>query len=126
MSDIYTEIIIDHNNNPRNFGVLKEFTHHAKLENTSCGDSLEVWLSIDEKDKVKDVKFSGKGCSVSIALMSLVSEEIIGMSIKELTKYDNDNILQELNLKLSSTRKKCASLSVGTLHKALEVENAVN
>ena len=85
--NIYQEKLIDNYENPRNFGILEKYSSKAKLENLSCGDSIEVFLKIDDS-KIEDIKFSGEGCSVAIASMSVLSEFVKNKSIDDILKID--------------------------------------
>ena len=115
---IYQENILDHYKNPRNFGKIKNASVHHHEYNPLCGDEIELFLVIKDK-KVVDVKFNGKGCAISQASASLLSEEIKGKSIDELKKMTKENILELLGITLSPLRLKCALLSLDTLKNSI-------
>ena len=76
-NELYMEVILDHNKNPRNKGTIDDHTNHADGHNPLCGDKISLDLII-EKDTVKDIKFTGSGCAISTASSSLLTEYIVG------------------------------------------------
>ncbi len=122
--DIYRETLLDHYNNPRNFGVLVDADAIIKLENISCGDSIELAVKV-EQGRIAEVKFTGEGCAVAIASASILTEYVIGKTVDEVENIDMDRFLEILGIQLTLSRIKCANLSLETLHKALKkvVEN---
>jgi len=119
MPSLYKEHIIDHYRNPRNFKTLSNFTHKAKLFNTSCGDEIVAFLRI-EKEKVTNVGFKGSGCAISIAAMSILSEKLIGLDIEEIGDKLLNQLLEELNIAPDSPRIKCAMLGHEATAKAIK------
>ena len=113
--DIYREIILDHYRNPRNKGKLSNADVSIHDSNPLCGDEIDIHLKIEE-DKVKDIKFEGRGCAISQASASMLTEMISGKpltTIKDLTKED---ILENIGLmNLGPARIKCALLSLKVL-----------
>ncbi|MDZ7587611.1 MAG: iron-sulfur cluster assembly scaffold protein [Patescibacteria group bacterium] len=109
--DIYREEILDHFKNPRNYGEVKQATHKGMDRNASCGDLLEM-SAIIEKGKVKIVKFKGEGCAVAMAAASMLTEKIKGMSITEIAKMTEAEIVKMLGINISSARMKCATLGL--------------
>ncbi len=107
--DMYQENILDHYENPRNFGKLKHADVKAQDSNPLCGDSFEFELNF-KGGKVKDVKFHGHGCAISTASASMLTEKIKGMTIKDIKKLEKDNVLELLGIELSHVRIKCAML----------------
>lgn len=118
--DIYQEFILELYKNPMNFGKINNALH-AKNDNPSCGDKMEIYLKIDKNGKIADAKFSGNGCAISQASASLLTEEIKGKEISQLQKLNKDDILRILRIDLSKnpSRLKCALLSLETMKKAL-------
>ena len=82
LRELYQEIILDHNRRPRNFGVPDQSNRTAKGHNPLCGDIVTVYLLLEE-DVVKDIQFEGKGCAISIASASIMTELIIGKTEAE-------------------------------------------
>jgi nitrogen fixation protein NifU and related proteins len=113
--DIYREIILDHYRNPRNKGKLSNADVSIHDSNPLCGDEIDIHLRIEE-EKVKDIKFEGRGCAISQASASMLTEMIMDKpltSVKDLTKED---ILENIGLmNLGPARIKCALLSLKVL-----------
>ncbi|MCL2038906.1 MAG: SUF system NifU family Fe-S cluster assembly protein [Bacteroidetes bacterium] len=138
LAELYQEVILDHNKNPRNFGKLEHYNHYAKGNNPLCGDNMELFLEI-ENGIIKDIKFNGSGCAISKASASVMTTLLKNKTIEETKKLFNDfhNLVtsnvntsyDDLNLgKLSvfcgvrefPARVKCASLSWHTLLNAID------
>jgi nitrogen fixation protein NifU and related proteins len=136
LKDLYRDVILDHNKKPRNFGVLAEADARADGHNPLCGDRLTVSLKMNG-DRVEDVRFEGKGCAISTASASLMTEAIKGkdrVTIDELftkihTLLTEQSAVPSPDLgKLAAlsgvrefpARVKCASLCWHTLNAALE------
>ena len=114
MDDMYRDYILDHYKNPRNFGELKGATHSNHDSNPLCGDELTMSLRI-ENGHVDDVRFQGKGCAISQASASILTEEIKGKTLDEVKAIDRDQVLANLGIPISPARVKCALLSLKTL-----------
>jgi nitrogen fixation NifU-like protein len=114
MDDMYRDYILDHYKNPRNQGELPGATNTYADSNPLCGDELSMALRIDD-DRVADVRFSGKGCAISQASASILTEEIKGKTLDEVKAIDRDHILGNLGIPISPARIKCALLSLKTL-----------
>jgi nitrogen fixation NifU-like protein len=144
LSDLYQEVILEHNKNPRNFREIETATKTADGNNPLCGDALRVYVEMED-DLVKDVAFKGSGCAISKASASMMTQMIKGKSREEAeTLFEefqrmvtgNLDIEQEENhlgkLKIFAgvlefpARVKCASLSWHTLHAALNNEEVVS
>ena len=117
--DIYREIILDHYRNPRNKGKLPDADVSIHDSNPLCGDEIDMHLKVDG-DKIKDIKFEGRGCAISQASASMLTEMVSGKpltSVKDLTK---DDILENIGLtNLGPARIKCALLSLKVLKSAV-------
>jgi nitrogen fixation protein NifU and related proteins len=83
LQDLYQEIILDHNKKPRNFHKLDDANHEADGYNPLCGDKIKVYLHLDG-DVIKDVSFEGKGCAISTASASMMTESIKGKTLEEV------------------------------------------
>jgi len=116
--DIYREKLLDHYNNPRNYGELAKATASSKLENVSCGDAISMQLQLKDKH-LQDIKFTGEGCAIAIAAASILSEYAKGKDVNFLQKLSLAELLELMNVQLTPSRLKCASLSLDTLKKAL-------
>ncbi len=117
--EIYREHILELFKSPHNFGELKKKTHSHFQDNPLCGDEMKIDLIID-RNKVKDVKFSGKGCAISMASASLLTDKIKDLSINEIKKLNENDILQMLMIPVGPTRIKCALLPLDAINKALD------
>lgn len=83
LSDLYQEVILDHNRRPRNFHKMKDADHQADGHNPLCGDKITVYLSMDG-DKVSDLSFEGSGCAISKASASMMTEALKGKTLAEI------------------------------------------
>ncbi len=118
-ADIYREIILDYYRNPRNYGKIQDPDISQRDSNPLCGDELEMHLNIKE-DKVADVKFTGKGCAISQASASMLTELILGKDFEYVKKLTKEDILDNLGLHdLGPARIKCALLSLKVLKSGL-------
>lgn len=111
---IYREQIMDHFKNPRNFGKLDSCTFKFSDQNPFCGDELEMFVKIDNQ-KISDIKFCGKGCSISQAAASMLTEFVIGKTLDEVEKMSREDIIQMLGIPIGVVRVKCAVLSLVAL-----------
>jgi len=136
LSDLYQEVILDHNRRPRNFRVLDNPTHQAEGFNPLCGDRLNLFLKVDG-DVITDVGFQGSGCAISKASASLMTDALKGHAVADaralferfhrMVTTPPDVAVEDLG-KLSAfagvrefpVRVKCASLAWHTLKAALE------
>ncbi|MEO6587705.1 MAG: Fe-S cluster assembly sulfur transfer protein SufU [Pyrinomonadaceae bacterium] len=140
LNDLYQEVILDHNKNPRNFREIETATNTADGNNPLCGDALRVYVEMEE-DRVKDVAFKGSGCAISKASASMMTQTVKGKSKEEaeqifeefqkmvtggLDAEADKNSLGKLKIFAGvlefPARVKCASLSWHTLHAALNDE----
>jgi nitrogen fixation protein NifU and related proteins len=144
LSDLYQEVILDHNKNPRNFREIETATQTADGNNPLCGDALRVYVEMED-DRVKDVAFKGSGCAISKASASMMTQAVKGktraeaevlfdefhkMVTGELDAETEDTHLGKLKIFAGvlefPARVKCASLSWHTLHAALAGEETVS
>ena len=118
MSMDYREYILEHYRNPRNYGTLEEPSVHSEDSNPLCGDQLAMDLLVDG-DRVTEVRFRGRGCAISQASASMLSEMIEGKTVEEVTQLGKDDVLEALGVPISPARTKCAFLSLRVLHRGL-------
>lgn len=141
LKDLYRDVIVDHNRNPRNFGKLDPADAHADGHNPLCGDRLSLYVNLDG-DRISEVKFDGSGCAISVASASLLTEAVRGKTRAEvkalfddmhslLTRHDSSVDPAKLGklAALSGVREfparvKCASLCWHTLNAALDHDAA--
>ena len=115
---IYREIILDHYKNPRNKGTLEPHDCTAEDVNPLCGDEVRIDLRF-AGGVVSDVRFEGRGCAVSQASASILTEMIEGKSREELKALTKDDLLEEIGIPVSPARLKCALLSLNVLRACL-------
>ena len=115
MDDMYREVILDHYKNPRNKGTLDPHDFTYEDENPLCGDKLRIDVRLDEQQRVKEVAFSGRGCAISQASASMLTEAILGKTVDEVKQMGKDDILEMLGIELGPVRLKCALLSLKVL-----------
>lgn len=116
---VYKENILDHYKHPHNKKEVDNPTCAHAAVNLSCGDTINVMLQIQD-DKVVDTGFSGKGCAISQASMSMLSEEIKGKSIAEIQKMGRADILEMLGIPIGIVRMRCALLGLRATQSAIE------
>jgi nitrogen fixation NifU-like protein len=116
--NIYGEKLLDHYNNPRNFGDLDGADSTEQLENISCGDSIKVSIKL-ANGIIDDIKFTGEGCAVAVGTASMLFEYAKGKSVEEMKEFSLDDLLDLMGIELTMSRLKCANLSLETLHNTL-------
>jgi nitrogen fixation NifU-like protein len=115
----YREVILDHYKHPRNHGTIEEPHAHAEGQNPLCGDEVSIDLMFDGNDKISDVKFSGRGCAISQAATSMLTEHLKGKTVGQAAALDKQTLLDEVGIPLTPIRLKCALLGLGVLKVAL-------
>jgi nitrogen fixation NifU-like protein len=139
LKELYQEIILDHGSTPRNFGECEPFNKSADGHNPLCGDKVHLTLLVDDQDIIKDIKFTGVGCAISIASTSLMTQSLKGKSTAYANnlfndfsnlitgKYDELNIIDEEDSLYSlkgvgafPMRVKCATLSWHAFKSAID------
>ena len=85
LQDLYQQVIIDHNHNPRNFHKIENPSHSAKGHNPLCGDKIDIYLTIKD-DIITEISFMGSGCAISKASSSLMTEALVGKTVKDAQK----------------------------------------
>ncbi|GAC1398749.1 MAG: iron-sulfur cluster assembly scaffold protein [Vulcanimicrobiaceae bacterium] len=118
MEDFYKEYILDHYRNPRNFGQLDAPDATAEDLNPLCGDRIRFDLAIDADGRVSDVKFSGKGCAISQASASMLSESLRGEKLEDVARLSQDVVLENVGIGISPARMKCAMLGLKVVKSA--------
>ena len=120
MDDLYRDEILEHYREPHNFGTLDAPDASHEGHNPLCGDRITIMLSVDDSQTVSDVAFSGRGCAISQASASMLTDEIKGRPLAEVAVMQNQDILDLLGIEISPARLKCALLSIETLQRALD------
>jgi nitrogen fixation NifU-like protein len=117
MDDFYRDYILDHYRNPRNFGRLEHADAAAEDLNPLCGDQVRMELKLND-GVVSDLRFSGKGCAISQAAASMLTETVKGMKLSDIAKLSKDVVLENVGIGISATRMKCAMLGLRVLKSA--------
>ena len=118
MDDFYKDFILEHYRNPHNFGHLERPDAIAEDVNPLCGDQIRIELELDDDRRVKDVRFSGKGCAISQASISMLTDEIKGKTLQEIATLPKEAVLENVGIGISPTRMKCATLGLKVLKSA--------
>lgn len=119
MSDLYREQILDHYRNPHNHGELDPNDASYEDTNPLCGDRIRIDVRFDG-DVVSEIAFSGRGCAISQASTSILTDLVKGESIAEIMEFDKDDLLDELGIPISPARVKCALLGLHVLKGAID------
>jgi nitrogen fixation NifU-like protein len=120
---LYREVILDHYKNPRNHGTIENPDAHAEGKNPLCGDETEIFVKFGtDGATIEDIKFSGRGCAISQAATSMLTEMVKGRQASEVATMTRDDILEEVGIPLTPVRLKCALLGLTTLKVALHRE----
>ena len=142
LKELYQEIILEHGKNPRNKGQCDKFNREAKGHNPLCGDKVQIFLRLDENEKVEDISFEGEGCAISLASASILTDIIKGkdfnvakkiivdfldmiknetkITINSLSEDQKTTIMSLSGVKQFPMRVKCATMAWHTLNTALK------
>ena len=138
LRELYQDVILDHSRHPRHFGPLPEATHMGEGHNPLCGDRVKIYLLLDKANRIADIKFEGKGCAISQASASLMTDMLVGRTVEEaeklmggflhlvkgedteLTGDDRDRLEVMAGVSAFPMRVKCATLAWHTMKSALE------
>ena len=111
---IYRELILDHNKNPRNKGMLEHPQFTYEDVNPLCGDEIRMDVQTDG-ERVTDIRFSGRGCAISQAAASILTEMVEGQMLDDVKAISREDLLDELGVPISPARMKCAMLGLKVL-----------
>src|SRR5258708_5732382 len=118
MSDLYQEVIIEEFRHPQNYGQLPDADYILRERNSSCGDEVTMYLKVTADGQIKDVKWEGTGCAISMAAMSALSGQLKHKKIQDVTKLKQQDIESLLGLNgISVGRVKCLMLGAAALTK---------
>ncbi|MGC9953487.1 MAG: Fe-S cluster assembly sulfur transfer protein SufU [Rhizomicrobium sp.] len=139
LRELYQEVILDHSRHPRHFGALANATHTGEGYNPLCGDRVKVHLAIDGSGRIAEIKFEGKGCAISQASASLMTDMLVGRTVAEAEKLmsgflhlvkgedardlvgdDRERLDVMAGVSAFPMRVKCATLAWHTMKSALE------
>ena len=117
---LYREVILDHYKNPRGHGLLEDADAEAEGQNPLCCDEVSIYVAFGEDgETIDEVKFSGRGCAISQAATSMLTELVQGRKAQEVALLPRDELLDEIGIPLTPVRLKCALLGLSTLKLAL-------
>jgi nitrogen fixation protein NifU and related proteins len=117
---MYREVILDHYKNPRGHGLIENADAEAEGQNPLCGDEVSIYVAFEEDgETINEVKFSGRGCAISQAATSMLTELAKGKTANEVATLPRDELLDEIGIPLTPVRLKCALLGLSTLKLAL-------
>lgn len=138
LRELYQDVILDHSRHPRHFGPLAEATHRGEGHNPLCGDRVNIHLVLDADSRIAEIKFEGKGCAISQASASLMTEMLTGRTVEEAEKLmggflhlvkgedtelagdDRERLEVMAGVSAFPMRVKCATLAWHTMKSALE------
>ena len=120
MDNLYRDFILEHYRNPHNQGTLDPHDLHFADSNPTCGDEMSMTIRLDEaKERVAQVAFDGRGCAISQASASILTDELAGMTVQELRDLDPRGVVENLGVPIGPARLKCALLSYKVLQGAV-------
>lgn len=121
---LYADLILEHWQNPQNYGEIKNPDRKASQANLLCGDKIDLCLKCQLRNgkcrKVLDAKFTGNGCAISQASASILTTEIKGKDVEKINKMTDEKMVDLLGIKPGPARLKCATLALKALKKALQ------
>jgi nitrogen fixation NifU-like protein len=117
---LYREVILDHYKNPRGHGAIEPHDAYAEGQNPLCGDEVSIFVRFGEDgETIDEVGFEGRGCAISQAATSMLTEMVKGRKASEVATLPKDELLEEIGIPLTPIRLKCAILGLGVLKVAL-------
>jgi nitrogen fixation protein NifU and related proteins len=116
---LYREVILDHYKTPRNHGLLEPNDAVAEGQNPLCGDEVTVSVRFGSDDVIESVGFEGRGCAISQAATSMLTEIVVGRTAQDVASMPKEELLEEIGIPLTPVRLKCALLGLGVLKVAL-------
>ena len=139
LRELYQDVILDHSKHPRHFGKLDDATNTAQGHNPLCGDRVTMYLKVDASDRIEGISFEGKGCAISQASASLMTDMLVGRTVAEAEKLmggflnlvkgeeveglnedDRERLDVMAGVSAFPMRVKCATLAWHTMKSALE------
>jgi nitrogen fixation NifU-like protein len=139
LRELYQDVILDHSKHPRHFGAMAGASHTGEGHNPLCGDRVKIYLLIDQNGRIADIKFEGRGCAISQASASLMTDMVMGRSVEEAEKLmggflhlvkgedagelpedDRERLDVMAGVSAFPMRVKCATLAWHTMKSALE------
>jgi nitrogen fixation protein NifU and related proteins len=119
--NLYRDFILEHYREPHNRGVLEPHDLHFADSNPTCGDEMSITLRLDDqKERVSDVAFDGRGCAISQASASILTDELRGLSLGQVRGIDPAEVVGNLGVPIGPARLKCALLVYKVLQGAVQ------
>jgi len=118
MDELYREVLLDHYKNPHNKGVILRPNIHKEDSNPLCGDMVEIFIRLNE-EKIENITFEGKGCVISQASASMLTDELKGKTLKDVQSMTREDLLDLIGLQLTPARIKCAMLPLTAIKKGI-------
>ncbi len=125
MEDLYRDFILDHYRNPRNAGTLESPDVTFEDNNPLCGDKIRMDVKLRD-GVIEDIRFRGRGCAISQASASLLTEAVKGKTVAEVERIGKEEVLENLGIQISAVRLKCALLGLKVLKQALALNGAAD
>lgn len=119
MQNLYEQELLDHYQSPKNFGLFESFDFISPMYNPSCGDSVTI-CALVHQNKIVKIAFQGKGCVLSIAMASKLTEFAINKKLEDLLDLDDALVEQLLKMQLGLKRMQCGMLSLMALQKGIK------
>jgi nitrogen fixation NifU-like protein len=119
IQNLYEQDLLDHSQNPRNFGLFEPYDFISPMYNPSCGDSVTICATVHDH-KISKIAFQGKGCVLSVAMASKLTEFVIHKKLKDLLDLDDALVEQLLKMQLGLKRMQCGMLSLIALQKGIK------
>jgi nitrogen fixation protein NifU and related proteins len=120
LDQLYREVILDHYKNPRGHGALDPHDASAEGQNPLCGDEVTIFVRFgDDGETIDEIGFEGRGCAISQAATSMLTEMVKGRKATEVAELPKEDLLEEIGIPLTPIRLKCAILGLGVLKVAL-------
>jgi len=110
--EMYREYILQHYKSPRNYGHLDDPDIEHEDDNPLCGDQVHIEVALDEDDRIADIRFQGKGCAISQASTSIMTEKVKGKTLAEVKALSKEDVFSWLRIPISPMRVKCALLGL--------------
>ena len=118
MENVYREHILDHYRHPRNQGVLDDADISCELDNPVCGDVVRFDVRLSD-GRVSEARFSGRGCVISMASASMLTEKVLGKTVEELKELTDEDVFKMMGITLGPVRAKCGLLSLRVLQEGM-------
>ena len=145
LKELYQEVILDHSKHPRNFGKITPCSHEGHGYNPLCGDRINVYMALDDNNHISNIMFDGKGCAISTASASLMTDVIKGKNLGDANNLfndfrklamgeieiidageDTDRLMVLAGVKQFPMRVKCATLPWHAMHTALNGDTEIS